>query len=267
MVPNSGLGWPGTWQENTGQSGQPFEDIIHSRDRLPETPPDIQNVAKQLPGLILDSGNDAACSATHDTTNIVSAMCVVPDYVTGKTNEPTRKNHSKNLHAKLKRKRNKRKLARKLLRSVATSFWSELDAASEPDVDHSVEFPTSLQDVSAEVKAGSQIGQVVNSSQALGSDSKSCWDASREQLKIRLAHFWQKHPYNGEDQSELERLNAVIENSADWDSAKQCLKTHLLFSGIETDKVERLAEEVLSDVFFDVFDRCQAEVSDESEYG
>ena len=113
----------------------------------------------------------------------------MPDDVTGKTNEATRKHHSKTLHAKLKRKRNKRKLARKLIRSAETSFWSELDAASEPDVDQSVEFPTSLQDVSAEVKAGNQIGQVVNSTQAFRSDSKACWVASREQLKIFLGHF------------------------------------------------------------------------------
>ena len=265
LVPNSGLGWPGTWQENTGQSGQPFENIIYCRDRLPEAPPDIQNVAKQLPGLILDSGNDAACSARHDKTNVVSTIRDVPDYVTGKTNESTPKHHSKNLHAKLKRKRNTRKLARKLIRSVETSFWSELDAASEPDVDQSVEFPTSLQDVREEPKAGNQSGQVVNSTQARGSDSKPCWEVSREQLKIFLGHFWQKHPCNGEDQSEFERLNAVIENSADWASAKHCLKAHLLITGIETDKVERLAEEVLSDVFFEVLDRCQAAESDESE--
>ena len=109
------------------------------------------------------------------------------------------------------------------------------------------------------VKAGNQNGQVVNSAQTLDSAAKLRWVASREQLKVLLWHFWQEHSCNGKDRNEFDRINLISEISPAWDSAQQFLKTRMLHEGFEADKVERLAEDVLSKVFSDVFDRCHQE--------
>jgi hypothetical protein len=211
------------------------------------------------------------------TTKIASTICAVPDDVTGKTNEATRKHHSKTLHAKLKRKRNKRKLARKLIRSAETSFWSELDAASEPDVDQSVEFPTSLRDLSAgQPSVGTRLSSVdvsvraadlprggncqgKNTVQGTEADAKSSWKLAREFLKIFLEQFWRENPCTGDDQEEFERLDNAIQTSPDWITAKQNLIALMRYEGVEGDRVDELSGEVLEKLYWEAFDLSQPE--------
>jgi hypothetical protein len=230
-------------------------------DNVPDTEPELStNVTTQE-----DEGH-----------RVKPATDKVLEHVSSKTKDATPKrgpNQRTRATLKLRRKRTKRKLKLRAARRAEEVLWRAVEAEKQvipkglgnapqqgtdfstrheqfqPAQDPTSTGATQIQKESLSDsggKVGNQNGQVVN----LVSDAKSRWVASREQLKIFLWHFWQEHPCDGEDQNEFDRLNLAIKTSPDWESAKQCLQHHMIHEGIESDKVEQLAANVLSEVFF-----------------
>ena len=259
LSPRGGHDWSETWHDTIGPSGQRREDAPHNWERL-LTAPFATQTKHELPAQLQDSdAEDKARNATNHTNESESPK--LPDIATGKAEVAPQNKRIKKHHAKVTRKRAKARLRRRQRRRAETAQWNEIALLGG-------EYQPNLhQCASSDLRTVQQrhiLDKLCNEnieSQALvlGEEAhkNSLWVAASERLTNFLEQFWDDNPCTGNDQDEFERFDFEIRSTSEWNEAKHHLVEWLRCDDNNKDRAGRIAENILADLFFDIFHQSQ----------
>ena len=256
--PRGGHDWSETWQDTIGPSGQLREEPPHNWESLLTAPVATQTKHELLAQRQDSDAEDKARNATNHTNESESPK--LPDIATGKAEVAPQNKRIKKHHAKVTRKRTKARLRRRQRRQDETAQWHEialLGGEYRPNVHHGAS--SDLRAVQQRHILDKPCNENIESQTlVIGEEAhKTLWVAASDRLTNFLEQFWDDNPCTGNDQDEFERFDLEIRSTSQWNEAKQHLVEWLRCNDNNKDRAGIIADNILADLFFDIFDPSQ----------